>query len=184
MEMDRYWFFTWRTYGTWLPGNDGFVGFYRRLTGERVIDHHVDGEFAEPMPALASYSRDLLKSEPKLLDLPKAESLQAQFHETATYRGWQIDAIAVLATHVHIVYGVPGDPDPSRMLGDWKSYGSRALNRRFGKPPEWWAERGSKRRLKSPQSRWGAIVYVRDQENPLVVWLSNEAKAIVAEPPK
>jgi REP element-mobilizing transposase RayT len=181
--IDRYWFFTWRTYGTWLPGEDGFVGFYRRLTGERIIDHVIDGDFADPMPALAAHARGLLKSEPILLDLPRAETLLTQFHETATYRGWQIDAVAILTTHAHIVFGVPGDPDPSRMLGDWKSYGSRALNRRFGRQPEWWAERGSKRRLKTALSRWGAIRYVRDQENPLLVWLSDDATAILADLP-
>jgi hypothetical protein len=30
--VDRYRFFTWRTYGTWLPGENGFVGYYRTVT--------------------------------------------------------------------------------------------------------------------------------------------------------
>src|SRR5260370_13450417 len=138
--MDRYWFFTWRTYGTWLPGEDGFVGFYRNLRGNRVIDNVPCGEFAEPMPALANYARDQLKSEPVLLVVEQAHELLAQFHETAGFRGWKLDAVAILINHVHIVFGVLQDPDPSRMLGDWKSYGSRKLNRkRRREAGEWWA---------------------------------------------
>ena len=41
--MDRYWFYTWQTYGTWLPGEDGFVGYYHSQHGRRVIDN-VPGE--------------------------------------------------------------------------------------------------------------------------------------------
>src|SRR5262245_28307950 len=179
--MERHWFFTWRTYGIWLPGEDGFVGYYRRISGERLIDHDPGGEFAEAMPALARYSRDQLKSEPMCLDIAKAETLMLQFHETAKFRRWQTDAVAILVNHVHIVVGVNGDPSPSDMLGDWKSYGSRALNRRFGKQ-EWWATSGSKRRLKSARSRWAAVKYVRDQENALMVWLGDEAKTLLTEP--
>ena len=183
MDLDRFWFFTYRSYATWLPGEDGFVGYYRRVTGARVIDNAFGGEFAGPMPALAEHARGLLKSPPVLLTLAQAVRLLAQFHETAGHRGWGIDAVAILANHVHIVCGVPGDPDPSDVLGDWKSYGSRALNRDFGRlPGGWWAGGGSKRPLKTARSRWAAIRYVRDQADPLVVWLSPWAAAWMAEP--
>ena len=45
---------------------------------------------------------------------------------------------------LNLVFGVPGDPDPSAMLRDWKSYASRALNRSGAKPnaPRWWADQG------------------------------------------
>jgi REP element-mobilizing transposase RayT len=181
--MDRYWFLTWRTYGTWLPGEDGFVGYYRWLTGECIIENAPGGEFADPMPALAEYTRGLLKTAPVLLDSDDAQCLIGQFHETAAYRGWAIDAVAVPVNHVHVVFGVPGDPDPAKMLGDWKSYGSRALNRRCGRRSDWWAVSGSRRPLKSAERRWAAIRYVRDQENALLIWLSDEAIALLAEPP-
>lgn len=173
MNLDRFWFDTWRTYGTWLPGEDGFVGYYRRVTGDRVSDNAFGGEFAEPMPSLVAHARGLLKSPPVVLTRAQAIRLLDQFHETANYRGWGIDAVAILVNHVHIVLGVPGDPDPSGVLGDWKAYGSRALNREFGRlPGGWWAGGGSKRLLRTARQRWAAIRYVRDQENPLVVWLS------------
>jgi hypothetical protein len=81
--------------------------------------------------------------------------------------------------------GVPGDPDPSDILGDFKGYGSRPLNRRWGKPPSgtWWTEGGSKRKLPDEQAVGGAIRYVRDQPNPLAVWLNADAiRAAFDEP--
>ena len=47
---------------------------------------------------------------------------------------WELLGVAVMAQHIHLVVGVGGDPDPEKIIGDFKSYGSRALNRRWGKP--------------------------------------------------
>jgi REP element-mobilizing transposase RayT len=173
--MDRYWFFTWRTYGTWLPGADGFVGYYRNP--DRVIENAPGQPTTEAIPPLERYAREVMSGEPVLLSVAQAEILLRQFHETAAYRGWVIDAVAVMSNHVHIVFGVPGDPDPSEMLKTWKSYASRALNRGAAKPnaPRWFADGGSKRPLKAEANRIGAICYVRDQEGPLLVWLGAEA---------
>jgi REP element-mobilizing transposase RayT len=179
---DRYWFFTWRTYGTWLPGRAGFVGYYHTDDGRRVIDNIHGEPTTDVIPLLERYAGDIMTGEPVALTRPQADVLFNQLQETAAYREWVIDAVAVLVNHVHVVFGVPGDPDPSEMLGDWKSYASRALNRRFGRPhaPRWWADGGSKEPLRAEHNRVGAVEYVRDQENPLLVWLSDEAKNLVA----
>jgi hypothetical protein len=44
---------------------------------------------------------------------------------------------------------VPGDPAPGKILGDFKSWSTRALSKKFGAPASetWWTERGSKRKL-------------------------------------
>jgi hypothetical protein len=75
--------------------------------------------------------------------------------------------------HFHIVVGVPGDPDPSKVLGDFKSWGTRALSRHFGAPASmtWWTASGSKRRLRDERALAAAIRYVLyDQPNPLLTW--------------
>ena len=105
---------------------------------------------------------------------PQAQIVFAQMKETTTYRHWTIDALAILTTHVHVVFRVPGDPSPSRLLGDWKSYASRALNRAVHHQ-EWWAGRGSTPPIKTERRWLAAVRYVRDQENPLVLWLSEAA---------
>lgn len=183
--MDRYWFFTWRTYGTWVPGEEGFVGYYHRETdGQHAIDNVPGHPPTEAIPALERYARQTMQSEPVRLNLKQAEALLAQFHETALYRNWVIDAVAVMVSHVHVVFGVRGDPDPSGMLRDWKSYASRALNQGWSRLPSgrWWADQGSKRPIKTDERRLAAIRYVRDQEAPLLVWLSDEARQLLGEP--
>jgi REP element-mobilizing transposase RayT len=182
--MDRFWFFTWRTYGTWLPGEDGFVGYYRTSEGQRGIDN-APGELPTgQIPPLERYAREAMQREPVLLTMRQAEILCGQFQETAACRKWVIDAVAVMVNHVHIVFGVPGDPEPSDMLRDWKSYASRGLNRTGPQPRDgrWWADQGSKRPIKTDERRLAAILYVRNQANPLLVWLSPEARELTGEP--
>ena len=71
---------------------------------------------------------------------------------------------------MHLVFNAPGDPDPDRMLVDWRAYASRALNC-VDRRPVWWARDGSTRPLKSTAARLNAIRYVRDQIGPLALWL-------------
>jgi REP element-mobilizing transposase RayT len=79
-----------------------------------------------------------------------------------------------MRNHVHLVVGVPGDPEPADLLRDFKSYGSRALSRRWGKPANgtWWTESGSKRKLPNEPAVGAAIRYVREQPHPLVIWIA------------
>lgn len=102
-----------------------------------------------------------------------AETLLEQLLETARIRGWAIRAVAIMADHMHIVVGVPGDPNPSKLLGDFKSWGTRCLSRRFGAPASgtWWTERGSRRKLGDDQAIHGAVRYaLYDQPDPLITW--------------
>jgi hypothetical protein len=72
--------------------------------------------------------------------------------------------------------GVPDDPDPEKLVRDFKSYGSGALNRRFGKPVcgTWWAKGGgSRRKLHVDQSVAERLIYLRDQQYPLIVWFTD-----------
>ena len=186
--MDRYWFLTWRTYGTWLPGEAGFVGNYVSPDGRRVSDNAVGSPTTSPMPALARYAAGQLVRSPVYLTLPQATRLFDQFAETSSYRGRCLDAVAILSNHIHLVVATPGDPDPDDLLDDFKAYASRALNRLVGyKPPAprpiWWAQGGSKRILKSDGHRAGVVRYVRDQELPLVVWVSDTGRELLAQYP-
>jgi REP element-mobilizing transposase RayT len=69
------------------------------------------------------------------LDLAKAELLLDQFRETATIRKWPLQAAAIICNHFHLIVTVADDPDPEKILADFKAYGSRRLNQRYGKPP-------------------------------------------------
>jgi REP element-mobilizing transposase RayT len=158
-------------------------------SGERRLENVPGTLTADPMPALAAYARDVMTSAPVYLSAEQAGHVALQLHETARYRGRQIDAIAVLTDHVHLVFGTPGDPDPDDMLDDWKSYASRALNRLIGwappaKRPDWWVIGGSKRILRQPARRAAAIRYVLSQEQPLVVWVGPTVPQLLEEYPQ
>ena len=75
--------------------------------------------------------------------------------------------------HFHLVVGVKGDPEPGKILGDFKSWGTRRLSREFGKPSSetWWTSCGSKRKLPDRAAVIGAARYALfKQPNPLVTW--------------
>jgi REP element-mobilizing transposase RayT len=177
--MDRFWFFTWRTYGTWLPGQEGFVGNYRTIRGQRQIDNRVGELATEGMPPLADYARKLLANPPIMLTLEQAGVVLIELLRICEFRGWQARAIAILADHVHFVFGVPGDPTPSDLLREIKSYTSRALNRSAPQEQSWWVTGGSTRPVKGEASLCAVIKYVRAQDSPLVQWLSGEAQRLI-----
>jgi REP element-mobilizing transposase RayT len=178
--MDRYWLLTNTFYGTWLPGKvQGFVG--------QVWDHRPDDspdkrrvrhdavttDYDADTPGLERAAMELMKGPPIILTSDQASALFEQLQETARFRGWELRAVAIMHNHVHIVVGVNGDPDPSKNLGDFKSWGTRKLSERFGAPPSktWWTERGSKRKLQDETAISAASRYVIfEQPSPLLTW--------------
>ena len=179
--MDRYWLLTWTTYGSWLPGDfRGFVSEVHDDFGHKVI-HNVPGTACDAdMPALRAYAASIMTEETVLLDLPQAQAVAEQLRETATHRGWQLLALAVMANHIHIVVGVRGDPDPETLLGGFKAWATRRLNDGWGKRAHWWTESGSRRKKAGADGIRAAVMYVRDQPNALVMWLDPRAVEAIA----
>ena len=172
--MDRYWLLTWTTYGTWLPGDKrGFVSPVRTGPGPERRHNQTGSAYDADMPGLQEAARSQLKCPPIYLSERHAEVLLTQFQETASYRTWLLVALAIMRNHCHIVVGVPADPDPANVLGDFKSYGSRALNRRWCKPASgtWWTQSGSKRKLPNEAAVRAAIEYVKSQPFALLIWV-------------
>jgi REP element-mobilizing transposase RayT len=190
--MDRYWLLTNTCYGNWLPGDRrGFVG---RVWEHRPDDPEENLRVIHAVPGIP-YDEDIggseeaaharLRAPPIHLEVSHAEEFLRQIRETAKFRGWELRAVAVMFNHFHIVVGAPGDPKPSKLLGDFKSWGTRALSKRFGVPASetWWTERGSKRKLPDERALATAIHYVLfDQPNPLVTW-SPETRLNDGPPP-
>ncbi len=161
----RHWLLTNTTYGTWLPGD-------ARMS---VTDLTGRSEITQPLPKLERHAAGLQRGRSILLTPPQAESLCHQFQETAAHRGWKLLALSIMANHFHLVVTVCEDPDPRRVLADFKAYGSRCLNREFGKPANgtWWTTKGSKRKLPDERAVASAVNYVlHKQPRPLVTWSS------------
>ena len=151
-----------------------FVSHVRLPTGERVI-HNIPGTPRDAdMLSLLRYTKEQLVGDPIHLSCEQAHALLTQFRETIAHRRWHLWAVAILRNHIHAAVGVPGDPEPSKILRDLKSYGSRALNKRWGKPTNgnWWASRGSKRKLKNDDAIHATVRYVIEQQYPLLIWTS------------
>ncbi len=171
--IDRIWFLTWTTYGTWLPGDErGFVSpKFAGDTPERR-NNEPGRPYAEGRADLRRIAENRLAGDPVRLTRDQAEVVRRQFEETARYRGWQLLGGAIMANHVHLAVGVPGDPDPSALLRDFKSYASRALNLRDRRSvkPKWWTEQGSKRKIADWDTLETVLRYVREQKYALEVW--------------
>lgn len=168
LSIERYWFLTWTTYGSWLPGDK---------RGFTAPEHNSpDTPTALPNPALQSFAKQQMKGPVVFLSRLHATILFEQFQETARYRNWLLCAVAIMPTHIHMIIGVPNDPEPSKLLADFKSYGSRTLNSRFGRPQSgtWWTESGSKRRLPDAHSVEATVNYLRNQPNPLLIWTRDD----------
>ncbi len=174
--MSRVWLLTWTTYGTWLPGDDrGFVSNVRDGPGPEV-KHNTPGTPCDAnQRGLAIAAREQMTGPTIRLTAALAGPLAEQFRETARFRGWTLLGVAIMANHVHLVVAVPGDPDPEALLRDFKSYGSRCLNRLAGKPRSqtWWTTSGSRRILRDKRAERNALAYVRNQESPLYVWTTD-----------
>ena len=173
VECDRHWFLTWTMYGTWLPGDTrGFVSNVRDGDGPEIRHNKPETDYDADIPGIERAAQEALAGPPVRVTKEQAEALFEQFRETGSVRGWQLFAVAIMANHCHIVVGVPGDPEPATLLQAFKSYGSRKLNKLWGRPVNgtWWTESGSKRKLANSQSVLTAIRYVMEQEFPLLIW--------------
>ncbi len=176
----RHWLLTNTTFGTWLPGNKrGSVTSVRdRRKYDAVtltrFEHDRPGEPWEGhLPGIHRSALRAMKGPPIYLTLLQAKALLVQFQETANYRGRTLHAVSIMQNHFHIIVTVPGDPNPDRVLADFKAYGSRVLNRSYGKPASntWWTTKGSVRKLSTASAFDCAINYVlHKQPSPLVIW--------------
>jgi len=172
--MVRHWLITSTTYGTWLPGDQrGYVTTVENSPGPRVLHNQIGTPYDSDSPELRESARRLLKGPPILLELPQAEVVSLQFQETPGYRHWELHAFAIMKNHFHVVVSANEEVHSTTILSDLKSYSSRALNRRWGRPPDgtWWTESGSRRPLRGEAALEQAINYVLyRQPDPLVVW--------------
>ena len=168
--LDRHWFLTWTTYGTWLPGDRrGFVGPIETAHGTIEV-HNIPGEpYDRDLPDLEFAARAAMKGPAVWLDRDQAVAVRDQILETAGHRGWRVLAVSIMSNHCHAIVTVPGDSDPSKLLGDFKAYASRRLSRLWTKPAggTWWTEHGSKRRRRTEASVRAAVHYTLDQHGML-----------------
>jgi len=151
-------FFTWSTYGTWLPGDARGWVEYRK--GFRLPDP------IRELEAAASMSEDACWLTPE-----QRNEVNLQVAETCQHKGWTLYAVNCRSNHTHAV--ISASATPKTMRGQLKAWCSRRLNdyQRLHPPPDlrtiWWADRGSIRWIYDDDGLEAATLYVRDgQDDP------------------
>ena len=159
---------TYTCYGTRLHGND--AGSFQN---KRFVKHN---------EGLERYERGLMKQESYRLDAGKAAIALASMHETSAYRKWVLLACHLDNTHVHMV--VIASDDPKRVIGDMKSYSSRALTRSGcdSSTRKRWTSGGSARYLWDNEAVLESVDYVvNKQGKPLAAYKNPELIKILEQ---
>ena len=148
-------FITWRTYGSWLPGDPR--GWLKNRRG-----------FQPPNPDLHVRALLACREPPLVLNLLQREVVEATIQQHCRIRRWPLHAKRCLSNHVHVVVSALTDPDTvMSQLKAWCTRRLHELQRRIGGSvrSQWWAERGNKRKIYDLESLARAIYYVEQAQD-------------------
>jgi REP element-mobilizing transposase RayT len=115
-----------------------------------------------------------MKGTPYWLNGARRAIVLASIREVCRHRGWQLLAVHVRTSHVHVV--VEAEDEPERMLNDFKAYASRRLNEVEPQRPRW-ARHGSTRWLWKPKQVSAAMQYVLEEQGEPMSRFSSETEA-------
>jgi REP element-mobilizing transposase RayT len=164
-------FITFHCYGTWLHGEErGSVDSAHNRVGDPLLP-------PDPQRRLTQLRK--MNQPAYNLDSSRQAIVLRAIREVCVHRGWRLWALHVRVTHVHVV--VTADCRPEKVMGDFKSYASRALND-AGLDEidrQRWSRHGSTRYLNAEDAVVASVDYVlRGQGTALTVY-----DGTVREPP-
>jgi REP element-mobilizing transposase RayT len=144
---------TFRCYGTWLHGDD-------RGSVDREHNRYKE-PYARANQNRNRHNRNMLKSEPILLDAAQRSSVEKAIRETCKHRKWLLQAVNVRTNHAHVVVSID-DKKPHAALNAFKANATRQMREDgrwlFDYSP--WVDKGSCRYLWNERSVERAIDYV------------------------
>ncbi len=147
-------FITFRSYGTWLPGDArGSVNRFTNVIGEPRMP---------PNERRHAFSRARMNREPVRLNAEQRRATRMAIHETCEIRGWSLIAENVRTNHVHVV--VAGDEEPKRLAAVLKANATRVM-REMGcwqSEESPWSRGSSGRRVFSERGLERVVRYVAD----------------------
>lgn len=156
-------FVTFACYGARLHGEDsGSVDRHHNLVGSRLLEPDAQRRMAE---------RRLMLQDPYVLDEAGRAMVLAAIQRHCAHRGWNLLAAHVRSSHVHAVVEVEARPE--RIMNEFKSYASRALNQlgSYGPDRKRWARHGSTRWLWKDEDVRQALRYViEEQGEPMALF--------------
>ena len=141
------------TYGTWLPGD------------ARGWNHRGDRTRYPPSPGLEAYCKRRLRYPVVVLAAPLRELTRDAILATCRHRSWDVHALVVERTHIHIV--IAAQDAPERIMQTLKSWATRVLRERghLVDHPHPWAEHGSSEYLFATTNVQRAVGYVLDDHH-------------------
>jgi REP element-mobilizing transposase RayT len=80
-----------------------------------------------PSKGMVEFELETMTQPPYEMDAPRRKAVLQAIIEVGRYRGWQLLAVHVRSSHVHIV--VRSIAPPEKVMNDFKAYASRRLNR-------------------------------------------------------
>lgn len=147
---------TWRTYGSWLPGDErGWVDERRNGRGEPM--HGSDLRLEEA-------ARAMMKAAPVILGDAQRRLVDNAIRAVCSAKEWPLHAINVRTNHVHVVVSSPTSGDRAQVA--LKAAATHLLRARGSMPPGdvLWSRGGSQRRLTHEEALWAAVDYVRNRQ--------------------
>jgi len=150
-------FYTWTTYGTWLPGDRR--GWFQRGRGPQA-----------PNP-IREFEATLRMSEVAItLTLQQRLVVEKSITDHCAVRKWSLHAVNCRSNHAHVVVTVPNRPIevPREQFKSWCTGKLKELERALVPDTEmvlrenWWTERGWDEHVDDEPSLANFIAYVRD----------------------
>ena len=145
-------FITFRTYGTWLHGDE-------RGSFDRVQNRFGAVPIA-PSEKLQHFERDNLAQEAIILSDTQRVVVTQAIRGVCSYRGWELLAQNVRTNHVHAV--IAADAKPERIMNSLKSWSTRRLREAglVAADARVWSRHGSTVYLFAPEKVAEKINYV------------------------
>ncbi|MEX1042727.1 MAG: hypothetical protein WDZ51_18980 [Pirellulaceae bacterium] len=167
-------FFTWTTYGTWLPGDKrGHVSNKLRPTGGfEQKQNRPETPYATGDDYTQQRARNLQTWPTVWLSEPEAMVVAKSLVELSEKREWMILRAAVMSNHVHVVLTeCPIDgPAVRRIL---KGVTQSDLSKSVGQSRRWWTTGGSDRMRRGERSILETIRYTAGQAGILAEVVEN-----------
>jgi len=148
---------TFRTYATWLPGDErGTVDNRHNIPGTPLLPAN-----PKRKDAYAAGSRSHVAE----LTPTRRDAVLLAITETCQHREWEIHAVSVRSNHVHIV--MSGMQEPEQIMTTLKAYATRRLRELGLAAPDAriWSRHGSTKYLWDLDGIRDACAYVLDAQD-------------------
>jgi REP element-mobilizing transposase RayT len=149
-------FLTWRTYGTWLPGDE-----------RGSIDRARNG-YAQPIDppdgSLANMAAGQMKHPVFILTPRIRERVDSALREACAWRNWELLGLNVRSNHVHLVFA--GEVEAANAVTVLKARVSRVLweDGAVARGTAIWSRGGSHRVLRRTSEVEAAVDYVMNRQ--------------------